>query len=565
MTRAIASERADAHPKRPSRKVARQGTERADARRVTKTSSLETATTLELALWREAGRHLDVTESLERMLPQMRTRLGVDGVALMRLELGGRGARGKAETIGAAGKAIVGVPAGRVELEREAVTALRALASARYPTVWLTGDPTRPPKRASSEGRIAAGVLFGDDEEITGLALIALHEPVDEEAREVIAGLLEPLAAALANDVRLHTIDRLREAAEAENRALLSRLSRRSIVDGIVGEDAGLKPLMERVAQVAPTAVPVLLLGETGSGKEVIARAIHERSPRHEGPMVRVNCGAIPPDLIDSELFGHEKGAFTGAIATKQGWFERADGGTLLLDEVGELSLPAQVRLLRIVQEGTLERVGGSRTLHVDVRIVAATHRDLHQMVEDGSFREDLWYRLSIFPLRLPALRDRPEDLPALVAHFAARAGHRLGGAPLSATAGDLALLGAYPWPGNVRELSTVIERAAILGHGKKLETAAALGAGLRAASLPAARPRADASEPPASLPEPEANDTLDEAMRKHIARVLDATHGRIEGPYGAAVRLGINPHTLRSRMRKLGVKWASFRETHRR
>jgi transcriptional regulator with GAF, ATPase, and Fis domain len=269
--------------------------------------------------------------------------------------------------------------------------------------------------------------------------------------------------------------------------------------------------------------------------------------------------------LIDSELFGHEKGAFTGAIATKQGWFERADGGTLLLDEVGELSLPAQVRLLRIVQEGTLERVGGSRTLHVDVRIVAATHRDLHQMVEDGSFREDLWSRLSIFPLRLPALRDRPEDLPALVAHFAARAGHRLGGAPLSATAGDLALLGAYPWPGNVRELSTVIERAAILGHGKKLETAAALGAGLRAASLPAARPRADASEPPASLAEPEANDTLDEAQRKHIARVLDATHGRIEGPYGAAVRLGINPHTLRSRMRKLGVKWASFRETHRR
>ena len=188
-------------------------------------------------------------------------------------------------------------------------------------------------------------------------------------------------------------------------------------------------------------------------------------------------------------------------------------------------------------------------------------------MVEDGSFREDLWYRLSIFPLRLPALRDRPEDLPALVAHFAARAGHRLGGAPLSATAADLALLGAYPWPGNVRELSTVIERAAILGHGKKLETAAALGAGLRTSSSLTVRTRSESSELPQAphLPEPEANDTLDEAMRKHIARVLDATHGRIEGPYGAAVRLGINPHTLRSRMRKLGVKWASFRETHRR
>ena len=541
-----------------------KGMGRAGARSVSKTSETEAATALELALWREAGRHLDVTESLERMLPQLRTRLGVEGVALLRLDFGMRGARGRAETVGAAGKVIVGLPPGRVELEREAVTALRALASARYPTVWITGDVTRPPKRASTEGRIAAGVLFSEEDEVTGLALIAMREAVDEESREVIAGLLEPLAAALANDVRIHTIDRLREAAEADNRALLSRLSRRSIVDGIVGEDAGLKPLMERVVQVASTAVPVLLLGETGSGKELIARAIHERSPRHEGPMVRVNCGAIPPDLIDSELFGHDKGAFTGAIATKQGWFERADGGTLLLDEVGELSLPAQVRLLRIVQEGTLERVGGSRTLHVDVRIVAATHRDLHQMVEDGTFREDLWYRLSIFPLRLPPLRDRAEDLPALVAHFAARAGVRLGGAPLVPTAEDLTLLAAYPWPGNVRELSTVIERAAILGHGKRLETAAALGAGLRA---PTSLGRGQPSTAPAPTlgPEPVLTDTLDEAMRKHIARVLEATQGRIEGPYGAAIRLGINPHTLRSRMRKLGVKWSAFREQHRR
>jgi len=550
----------------PTRSAPRtaKGTTRAEARSVTKTSETETATALELALWREAGRHLDVTESLERMLPQLRTRLGVEGVALLRLGLGARGAGGRAETVGAAGKAIVGLPPGRVELAREAVAVLRALASARHPTAWITGDVTRPPKRAAAEGRVAVSVLFNEEDEVTGLALLAMREAVDEESREVIAGLLEPLAAALANDVRLHTIDRLREAAEAENRALLSRLSRRSIVDGIVGEDAGLKPLMERVVQVASTAVPVLLLGETGSGKELIARAIHERSPRHEGPMVRVNCGAIAPDLIDSELFGHEKGAFTGAIATKQGWFERADGGTLLLDEVGELSLPAQVRLLRIVQEGTLERVGGARTLHVDVRIVAATHRDLHQMVEDGTFREDLWYRLSIFPLRLPALRDRAEDLPALVAHFAARAGQRLGGAPLVPTAEDLALLAAYPWPGNVRELSTVIERAAILGHGKRLETAAALGAGLRATSS-LTRVKEGAAPAAAQGPETALTDTLDEAMRKHIARVLEATQGRIEGPYGAATRLGINPHTLRSRMRKLGVKWSAFREQHRR
>jgi transcriptional regulator with GAF, ATPase, and Fis domain len=223
------------------------------------------------------------------------------------------------------------------------------------------------------------------------------------------------------------------------------------------------------------------------------------------------------------------------------------------------------VRLLRILQEGTLERVGGTRTLHVDVRIVAATHRDLHQMVEDGTFREDLWYRLGVFPLRLPPLRERIEDLPALAAHFAARAGVRLGGAPLVPTQEDLALLASYDWPGNVRELGAVIERAAILGHGKKLETSAALGAGARSraprtsAAPPATSARA--SDTPTTALDPNAIDTLDEAMRKHIALALEATRGRIEGPRGCAALLGINPHTLRSRMRKLGVKWDAFRK----
>ncbi|MBX7193905.1 MAG: sigma 54-interacting transcriptional regulator [Sandaracinaceae bacterium] len=468
--------------------------------------------------------------------------------------------------MGHAGKTMTGLPAGRVDLDRDAVAVLRALAAARHPTSWATADVAHAPRRAASEGRIAAAVLF-DDAEISGLVLAELRDTVDDEAREALARLTDPLSAALSNDRRLHTIERLRAAAEADNRALLSRLSRRSIVDGIVGEEAGLRLVMERVAQVAHTDVPVLILGETGSGKEVVARAIHERSSRREGPMVRVNCGAIPSELIDSELFGHEKGAFTGAIAAKQGWFERADGGTLLLDEVGELSLPAQVRLLRILQEGTLERVGGARTLHVDVRIVAATHRDLHQMVDDGTFREDLWYRLSVFPLRLPPLRERLEDLPQLVAHFAARAGTRLGGAPLVPTADDLALLASYPWPGNVRELGAVIERAAILGHGKRLETAAALGAVTRApstrASLAPGQPSASARETSyAAESAPDgAIDTLDEAMKKHIARALGATHGRIEGPRGTAAILGINPHTLRSRMRKLGLDWSQFRD----
>ncbi len=233
--------------------------------------------------------------------------------------------------------------------------------------------------------------------------------------------LLEPFAVALENDHRLRELVALRESLEADKRSLLSRLDRHDISDSIVGAETGLKPVMEQIELVAHSDTPVLILGETGAGKEVVARAIHQRSRRTSGPFLRVNCGAIAPDLVDSELFGHERGSFTGAVGTRQGWFERADGGTLFLDECGELTPAAQVRLLRILQDGTFERVGGERALHVDVRIVAATHRDLAAMTEDGRFRQDLWYRLAVFPIRLPPLRDRPADISALAAHFALR------------------------------------------------------------------------------------------------------------------------------------------------
>jgi hydrogenase-4 transcriptional activator len=318
---------------------------------------------------------------------------------------------------------------------------------------------------------------------------------------------------------------------------------------------------MARVEQVAPTDASVLILGETGSGKEVLARAIHERSRRSSGPVVRVNCGAIPPELIDSELFGHERGSFTGATGTRKGWFERADGGTLFLDEIGELPLAAQVRLLRVLQEGTLERIGSHRSISVDVRIVAATHRDLASMVERGEFREDLWYRISVFPIHLPGLRDRREDIPSLTAHFAAKAGIRLGGAPLHASADDLHLLIEYDWPGNVRELASVIERAAILGNGKRLEVRAALGGpnnGISREREPTGQHRTTARPPAIKADGP--FPTLDEAMVDHIVRALERTRGTIEGPDGAAHLLGINPHTLRSRMRKHGLDWSRFR-----
>ena len=227
---------------------------------------------------------------------------------------------------------------------------------------------------------------------------------------------------------------------------------------------------MEQIDLVARSQAPVLILGETGSGKEVVARAIHSRSARANKPFLRLNCGAVPPELIDSELFGHERGSFTGATGVRKGWFERADSGTLFLDECGELPPAVQVRLLRILQDGTFERVGAEKHLTVDVRIIAATHRDLHEMVAQGSFREDLWYRIAVFPIRLPPLRERLTDIPALAAHFALRAAKRLGTMPLVPSPADIQLLLGYAWPGNARELAAVIERAAILGEGKRLE-----------------------------------------------------------------------------------------------
>ncbi len=326
------------------------------------------------------------------------------------------------------------------------------------------------------------------------------------------------------------------------------RQKRTGLSDTIVGAEAGLRETMAAVRQVARTDSPVLILGETGTGKEVVARAVHSQSPRHKAPFLRVNCGAIPHELIDSELFGHERGSFTGALATRRGWFERADGGTLFLDEIGELTPAAQVRLLRVLQDGSFTRVGGERVLNVDVRLVAATNRDLHRAVREGHFREDLWFRIAVFPIPLPPLSERLLDIPALAAHFSLRAAERLGLPPRMPDADDLAMLVAYPWPGNVRELASVIERAAILGDGRRLEIQRALGVPQPGHARPAASP----SEATGT--------TLEEIVRQQVRAALEQSLGRVEGPHGAARKLGINPHTLRSKMRKLGLDAKSFR-----
>ncbi len=365
--------------------------------------------------------------------------------------------------------------------------------------------------------------------------------------------------------------------------------------DRIIGAEGGLRPVMDRVAQVVRSSAPVLILGETGSGKEVIARAIHTQSARSAGPFIRVNCGALPAELVDSELFGHERGSFTGAMASRRGWFEQAHQGTLLLDEIGELSLAAQVRLLRILQDGVLQRVGAEKAIRVDVRLVAATHRDLADMVKRGRFREDLWYRIAVFPILLPPLRDHREDIGAMAEHFARRAAARFGLPFRPPTAGDVALLTSYSWPGNVRELAAVIDRAVLIGEGRRLDVARALGSSSHptavapgapgyaapAAGAPAHDPRGYATPVPGALPpasasaahsvsgaasapeapwDPAAIEPLDIAMRRHIERALAACHGRIDGRYGAARLLEINPQTLRARMRKLGIDWANYR-----
>ncbi len=523
-----------------------------------------------LDVWREACRHLDIGESVARIAPLLATRLPIEWVLVRRIDL----EQQRIETV-ATGVCGSEPPPTHRRTRCSAADLERVVTWCRRGAVHVgkgggAADVVLPllvPEGIAA--RVIAGPLVDASGPVGVLVLVARgqHRFTPQHER-VVRSLLEPFTVALDNDLRFHEVARLREAVEADNRALLSRLERQDISESVVGGDAGLKGVMERVAQVAPTDAPVLILGETGSGKEVVARAIHTRSRRASGPFLRVNCGAIPPELVDSELFGHERGSFTGAVATRQGWFERADGGTLFLDELGELPAAAQVRLLRVLQDGTFERVGGQRSLTVDVRIVAATHRDVERLVAEGVFRQDLWYRISVFPIRLPPLRERIEDIPALATHFAWRAGLRLHGKPLVPSAAAVELLVGYPWPGNVRELAAVIERAVILGDGQHLAVAQALGVTgpsltsptVSSAAAPASRPPAPPPVPPAFAAGGNGTASLDDAMRRHIEEALRSSLGRVEGPFGAAARLGINPHTLRGRMRKLDIDWARFR-----
>lgn len=511
-----------------------------------------------LEVWREVSRHTALDESMDRLAPLLASRLPLDDLAVRSIDAEGGVLDTRVEETG--GRRRPGAGGSRTPIGAADLRALLEWAEAGEPALAVEGAfRKRFPGLAplGFEGQLAAAPLNAARGSPAVLVL-ASRPPRGFEPRHeaLLRALRDPLTVALENDHRHSELIRLREAVEAENRSLLSRLDRGDISGSIIGAETGLREVMEQIELVRLSDAPVLILGETGSGKEVVARAIHTRSRRAAGPFLRVNCGAIPSELVDSELFGHEKGSFTGAVGERKGWFERADGGTLFLDECGELPAAAQVRLLRILQDGCFERVGGEKPRHVDVRIVAATHRDLPAMVADGDFRQDLWYRLAVFPINLPPLRDRLADIPALAAHFANRAAKRLGMLPLAPSAADIALLVQYDWPGNVRELSAVIERAAILGGGDGLAVERALGI-----ASPSPSPSSPIAVPPPS-PGSSSLATLDAAMAQHIERALIRCAGRVEGPSGAAALLDINPHTLRSRMRKLGVEWNRFRGT---
>ncbi|TMP38292.1 Fis family transcriptional regulator [Pseudoalteromonas citrea] len=326
----------------------------------------------------------------------------------------------------------------------------------------------------------------------------------------------------------------LSEQLKDENSYLLSELNADWQDSGLVGHSHIFQTMLEQIKLVSTTDSTVLILGENGTGKELVARNLHRLSNRQAMPFVKVNCAAFTPSLLESELFGHEKGAFTGANEKRKGRFELADKGTLFLDEIGELPLEAQSKLLRVLQEREFERVGGSQTLHVDLRVIAATNRDLWAMVESGAFRMDLYYRLNVFPIKVPALRERKEDIPVLCANLISQLNKRLGKQLKGVAQDSVKKLQAYDWPGNIRELQNILEREAILGTHRLLHLSQPLSGdnygGQKGSYL------------------------LSDAERSHIESVLQASHWRVAGEHGAAKKLGLPESTLRSKMKKLGI-----------
>ncbi len=359
------------------------------------------------------------------------------------------------------------------------------------------------------------------------------YSPKDVSLLEEIA---RQISLAVENMWAFEEIAQLKARLEQQNLYLQEEIKTEHNFEEIVGRSRAIKRVLKAVETVAPTDASVLILGETGTGKELVARALHNLSPRRDNTLVKVNCATLPAGLIEDELFGHEKGAFTGALTKKIGRFELADEGTIFLDEIGDLPLDLQTKLLRVLQEGEFERVGGSGTIKVNVRVIAATNRDLEKAMAEGKFRQDLFYRLNVFPIQLPPLRERREDIPLLARYFVSKHGAKLGKKIETISEKTMEALSTYRWPGNIRELENVIERSVITSQGAQLD----LGNWLQ---------RSDTGPVQKSIP------TLLELEREHILRTLRLTGWKVSGERGAAEVLGLKPTTLEARMKKLGIK----------
>ena len=389
--------------------------------------------------------------------------------------------------------------------------------------------------------RAYVSVLLTVKSKVVGILNVGSCTPnrYSDDDVELLTEVGKQVALAVENLLAYEEISSLKSRLEQENIYLQEEIQTQHDFGEIVGESAPMVKLIEAIETVAVTDTTVLICGETGTGKEVVARALHNASPQKDKPLVKVNCAALPATLIESELFGHEKGAFTGAIARKIGRFELADGGTIFLDEIGDLPLELQAKLLRVLQEEEFERVGGSKTIKVNVRVIAATNHDLNQAMEEERFRADLYYRLAVFPIELPPLRERRNDIPLLANSFARSFGKKLGRPIETIPHEAMSRLMAYSWPGNIRELKNVIERAAILTRGTELTLD-------------------DWWSKPATSSGPSPTLTLDALQRKHILSVLEVTGWQVSGERGAAKLLSIKPTTLVARMKKLGIERAS-------
>jgi transcriptional regulator with GAF, ATPase, and Fis domain len=402
-------------------------------------------------------------------------------------------------------------------------------------------------KREQIRGFTGSPITFKG--EVLGVIAAFTREELPDESRPWGQIFANHIGAAIANARAFEEIQRLKAQVEQQNAYLEEEVVEAKAFGDLVGQSSALRHIVSQVDLVAPTDASVLILGETGTGKELVAREIHRRSRRKDRPLIRVNCASIPKELYESEFFGHARGAFTGAIKDRAGRFETAEGGTIFLDEIGEIPLDLQSKLLRVLQEKRYERVGEDRTRLADVRIVGATNRDLKKEVEAGRFREDLYYRLNVFPVQVPSLRERTEDLPLLARHFIELSVKELRCPKPRLTRAGIAKLESYDWPGNIRELRNVIERAVIISRG------GALDFDLPVTDSPPAPPRfvpREADSPESGfLTEPE----MQRRERENLVVVLQKTDWKIKGADGAAELLGVKPTTLLSRIKKMGLK----------